>query len=60
MMIPAPTPALEMPQPQFLLQLLVIAFDDPALLGQQDQVLDFRGDGASLFAGELGAKPGAT
>ena len=42
MMKPAPTSSLEMPQPQFLLQFFVIALDDPTLLGQVDQVLDFR------------------
>src|SRR5579872_302847 len=45
MMKPAPTPALEMSQPQFLLQFFVVAFDDPTLLGQTDQILDFHGDG---------------
>ena len=42
MMKPAPTPSLKMPQPQFLLQFFVIALDDPTLLGQADQVLEFR------------------
>ncbi len=42
MMKAAPTSSLEMPQAQFLLQLLVIALDDPALLGLAEQVLEVR------------------
>src|SRR5580698_3176245 len=41
MMKPAPTSSLEMPQPQFLLQFFVVAFDDPTQLGQEDQVPEF-------------------
>ena len=35
---PAPASAFVMPQAELLFQLLVIAFDDPALLGQAHQV----------------------
>src|SRR5208282_1241756 len=42
MMKPAPTSSLEMPQPQFLLQFFIVAFDDPTKLGQEDQVPEFR------------------
>src|ERR1700722_18011625 len=42
MMKPAPTSSLEMPQTQFLFQFFIVAFDDPAELGQADQVRDFR------------------
>ena len=38
MMKSAPTSSFKMSQPQFLLQLFVIALDDPTLLGQADQV----------------------
>ena len=34
---PAPVATFEMAEPQLLLQLLVIAFDDPAVLGGLDQ-----------------------
>src|SRR6202167_5577014 len=42
MMKPAPTSSLEMPQTQFMFQFFIVAFDDPAQLGQADQVRDFR------------------
>src|ERR1035437_8127759 len=42
MMKTAPTSSLEMPQSQFLFQFFIVAFDDPAELGQADQVRDFR------------------
>src|ERR1700722_15839208 len=42
MMKPPPASSLEMSQPQFLFQFFVIAFNDPTLLGQADQVRDFR------------------
>src|SRR6204780_4509933 len=42
MMKSAPTSSLEMPQTQFLFQFFIVAFDDPAELGQADQVRDFR------------------
>src|SRR5580698_1726485 len=42
MMKPAPTSSLEMPQPQFLFQFFIVAFDDPTQLGQEDQVPEFR------------------
>src|SRR5690349_25002254 len=35
----APTAALIMPQPKFLLQFLIIAFDPPSELGEFDQAL---------------------
>lgn len=38
MVKPAPVSPLVMPQPQLLLQFLVVSFDDPALLGHFDQV----------------------
>src|SRR5579884_1917229 len=41
MMKPTPAPALEMAQPQFLLQLFGVTLDDPTVLGQPDQVADF-------------------
>src|SRR5579862_6034139 len=41
MMKPAPTSSLEMPQTQFLFQFFIVAFDDPAQLGQADQFRDF-------------------
>ena len=41
-MKPAPTSSFEMPQPQFLLQFFIVAFDDPTKLGQEDQVPEFR------------------
>jgi hypothetical protein len=34
---PAPVAAFKVPQPQFLLQFLVIPFDDPAVFGHLDQ-----------------------
>src|SRR5579875_325358 len=42
MMKPTPAPALEMAQPQFLLQLFGVTFDDPAVFGQADQVANLR------------------
>ena len=42
MMKSAPTSSLEMPQPQFLFQFFVVAFDDPTKLGQEDQVPELR------------------
>src|ERR1700685_2059336 len=42
MMKSAPTSSLEMPQTQFLFQFFIVAFDDPAELGEADQVRDFR------------------
>src|SRR5579884_930562 len=42
MMKPTPAPALEMAQPQSLLQLFGVTLDDPAVLGQAHENLDFR------------------
>src|SRR5580693_1362922 len=56
MMKPAPSSSLEMPQTQFLLQFLVVAFDDPAQLGQADQVPEFcfRRQGGQPILGGFG------
>ena len=56
MMKAAPAPSLKMTQPQFLLQLFVVALDDPTLLGQADQVVDFRSNrqGRQPVLGGLG------
>ena len=37
----APVATLKVPQPQLLFQLLIIPFDDPAVLGHLDQGLEF-------------------
>src|SRR3954469_17011279 len=37
---PAPAAALVVPQPEFLLELLVVAFDAPPELGEFDQALE--------------------
>ena len=39
----APIPAFIVPQPQFLLEFFIIAFDDPAMFGQLDQRLQSGG-----------------
>ena len=38
-MEPSPASALVMAEAEFLLQLLVVLFDDPALFGEGDQIL---------------------
>src|ERR1700724_1560545 len=38
MVQPAPVATFKMPQPQFLFQLLIIPFDDPAVFGHLDQI----------------------
>src|SRR6202022_1618465 len=43
MMKAAPAAALEMPQAEFLLELLVIALDAPAQFGESHELLDRRG-----------------
>ena len=40
----APVATLEVPQPQLLFQLLIIPFDDPAVLGHLDQGFEFCGN----------------
>jgi hypothetical protein len=37
----APTPPLKMSQAELLFQLLVIALDNPALLGQSHEIVEF-------------------
>ena len=36
----APAPPLVVPEPEFLFELLVIAFDPPAKLGQVDEMIE--------------------
>src|SRR5271154_5697381 len=59
MMKPSPTASLEMPQPQFLLQFFVVAFDNPTQLGQEDQVpeLRFHRQGRQPILGGFGFSP---
>src|SRR6478672_6449742 len=41
-MKPSPAPAFVMPQSEFLLEFLIILLDNPALLGESNQILQFR------------------
>src|SRR5215212_1602714 len=60
MMEAAPAASLVVPQAEFLFQLLVIAFDPPAQLGQIDQAIErhVRRDGGKPIFGGLGVALG--
>ena len=54
MVKPPPVAALKVSQPQLLFQLLIISFDDPAVLGDSDQIPQFglrRKRGEPVFGG---------
>src|ERR1039458_3466067 len=59
MMKSAPTSSFEMPQTQFLFQFFIVAFDDPAQLGQADQFRDFcfHWQGRQPILGGFGLSP---